>query len=245
MKWFKHYSGSLNSESLSDLIRDTGFQGYGRYWALIEYLAGIFDGEDVFFRIPIENIRGLFRIRSWTELGTFADRLATVRGMNLKRIGNVYEIEAPILLELLGRDFKKARAERGQSAGRARLDKDKDKDKEVPKSKSAISANQDLPPQNPIFEIWNKNRDSLPEAISLTKKRTRSLNERWKENPNQEYWAECVKRLAASEFCCGKNDRGWKATIDFILKPDTSIKVFEGAYDNKKTPRSAHGMKKL
>lgn len=129
MKWLKHYSNSLNSESLSDLIRDTGFQGYGRYWVLLEHLAGIFDGNTTSFRVPIENVRGLFRIRSWTELETFTDRLSTVRGLNLKRSGNVFEIEASILLDLLGKDFRVARHARVKLAPKNK-NKNKIKDKE-------------------------------------------------------------------------------------------------------------------
>ena len=130
MKWFKHYSGATNSESLSDLIRDTGLAGYARYWLLLEHLAHLFEGESVSFRVPIENVRGLLRIRSWTELESFLERLTNVRGLDIKRIGNVYEIKASILLELQDRDFKKARKDSAQSAPKIK-NKDKELDKEL------------------------------------------------------------------------------------------------------------------
>lgn len=116
MRWLKHYSNSLNSESLSDLIRNSGFQGYGRYWVLLEHLAGLFDGETVSFRIPVENIRSLLRVRSWKELDTVCDQLTTVSGLKIKRNENVFEIESPILLDLLGRDFRTARQARAKPA---------------------------------------------------------------------------------------------------------------------------------
>ena len=31
----------------------------------------------------------------------------------------------------------------------------------------------------------------------------------------------------------GKNERGWKANFDFLMRPDTQYKVLEGQYDNK------------
>jgi hypothetical protein len=41
-----------------------------------------------------------------------------------------------------------------------------------------------------------------------------------------------VKRIASSAFCTGTNDRGWRATPDWLLRPDTAAKVLEGKYDD-------------
>lgn len=90
----------------------------------MEHLAGLFDGETDSFRIPVETIRGLLRIRSWTELETFTNRLATIRGLDIKRNGNVFEIKAPILLELQDRDFKKARKVSGDDAPKNKIKKE-------------------------------------------------------------------------------------------------------------------------
>lgn len=116
MKWFKHYSNSLHSDSLSQLLIDCGLEGYARYWILLEELAERFDGQTTSFRIQSATIRSLFRIRSWNELDSFAVRLSNIRGMNIKRNENVFEIEAPILLELLGKDFRVARQARANTA---------------------------------------------------------------------------------------------------------------------------------
>jgi hypothetical protein len=145
MRYFKHYGGAHGSESLGALIQECGFAGYGRYWILLEYLTEKFDGESSSFRVPSAIIRGLFRIRSWTELDSFAERLSTVRGLNLKRIENVFEIEAPILLELLGRDFKRARTERASSAPKKKSknkEVDKDKEEERISQKTSLLSNK-------------------------------------------------------------------------------------------------------
>ena len=42
-----------------------------------------------------------------------------------------------------------------------------------------------------------------------------------------------MRRIVLSDFCNGKNDRGWKANFDFLLRPNTHIKAMEGAYDNR------------
>lgn len=46
-------------------------------------------------------------------------------------------------------------------------------------------------------------------------------------------------RISTSDFCRGKNERGWVATFDWLLQPDTAIKVLEGKYDNRGKPTRA------
>lgn len=93
--------------------------------------------------------------------------------------------------------------------------------------------------QPPLLEIWNKNSGALPKAKGTAASRSKLCAARWAENPSTEYWSEIVSRLASSSFCNGDNDRGWKATIDFLLQPDTQHKVLEGKYD-KATPKKTN-----
>lgn len=86
-------------------------------------------------------------------------------------------------------------------------------------------------PPNPLFEIWNEACGSLPKALSLSEKRRRRARELWKQRPEPDYWRSVVKRLAGSPFCCGKNDRGWRADFDFFLQSETHIRAMEGKYD--------------
>jgi hypothetical protein len=46
-------------------------------------------------------------------------------------------------------------------------------------------------------------------------------------------WRLILGRINASPFCLGQNDRGWKADVEFFLRPDTATKVLEGKYDAK------------
>lgn len=137
MKYFKHYSNARRSESLSILIADHGLEAYARYWILLEFLAEEFDGESTSFRYHSSTIRELLRIQSWTKLRLVADQLSTVRGIALRQNETVFEIEAPILLDLLNRDFKKARTERAPSAVYIKnkiKDKEEDKEEELRKA---------------------------------------------------------------------------------------------------------------
>lgn len=80
--------------------------------------------------------------------------------------------------------------------------------------------------------LWNS-FDQLPEVKSISAKRVQKLKERRKDP----FWSQNLKaalgRISKSEFCLGKNDRGWKADFDWILQPDVVLKVMEGKYDNR------------
>lgn len=86
-----------------------------------------------------------------------------------------------------------------------------------------------------IAHVWNKwAHDSLSKVVSVPESGTRFKNMlcRWREKPNEDYWVGVVRKISASSFCLGKNDRDWKADIDFLIRPDTASKVLEGKYDN-------------
>ena len=87
----------------------------------------------------------------------------------------------------------------------------------------------------PLLEFWNKNSGDLPKCRAIGSSRLKSWQSRWVENPSKEYWIDIIHKLANSSFCRGKNRRGWKADIDFLLKPMTHIKVLEQAYDDSKS----------
>lgn len=101
------------------------------------------------------------------------------------------------------------------------------------------SVSDDTPPRVEVFHklglIWNDNKsEALPECKSTSGKRAKSCAMRWKENPDENYWVEVVKKISSSSFCNGKSSRGWRASFDWMLQPDTHNKVMEGKYDDNK-----------
>lgn len=224
MKYFKHYSNARRSESLSILIANHGLEAYARYWLLLEFLAEEFDGESTSFRYHVSTIRELVRVQSWTKLQLVADQLSTVRGLALRQNETVFEIEAPILLDLLNRDFKNARKERDETAPKIKnkiKNKIKDKEGEVPATT--------LPT---LALLWNLHSDKLPKVVASNSKRKKTADLRLKEY-GEENWIEAIKRVAISDFCNGLNDKSWVATFDWILQPDVYLKIIEGKYDNR------------
>lgn len=133
---------------------------------MLEELAERFKGDTTDFRINDRDLRDLFRIRSWNELDSFCVHLSNVRGMNVKRNGNVFEIKAPILSELLGRDFRSARQLKQQTAPKNKI-KNKDIDKEIKKEKPSIIL--DLESAYNLYPLKNGKSDGLRKLKSQLK----------------------------------------------------------------------------
>lgn len=83
-----------------------------------------------------------------------------------------------------------------------------------------------------VVAFWN-GFDSLPTARTLSGGRLRALKSRMKEPFFRSNWQAAIRKAAESDFCKGKNDRQWKADIDWFLRPDTVAKIMEGKYDNR------------
>ena len=91
-----------------------------------------------------------------------------------------------------------------------------------------------------LAEAWNTYCGELPKCIELGGTRRRHAHQRLNDRP-LEQWVEVIDRMAGSSFCNGENDRGWVATFDWLIRPDTAAKVLEGKYDNrgKKRPKTS------
>lgn len=84
-----------------------------------------------------------------------------------------------------------------------------------------------------IVVAWNlmAKTAGLPVALELTAKRTALLKARLSNPTFNANWPKAIERISSSDFCKGSNDRGWRATLDWFLKPDSLIQILEGKYD--------------
>lgn len=90
-----------------------------------------------------------------------------------------------------------------------------------------------------LREAWNEYTSApIPKCEELTVKRRQSAHTRLQEAA-LDVWRVVIGRINASPFCRGDNDRGWVATFDWLLKPDTRVRVLEGKYDDRRkvTPK--------
>lgn len=95
-------------------------------------------------------------------------------------------------------------------------------------------ANGEAPELAKAFENWNITADEfgLPRAEKLTEGRKRKLRQRLKEH-RLDGWNKALTQFQHSAFLQGKNDRGWRPTLDFLLQDSSFTKVLEGAYNDE------------
>ena len=74
----------------------------------------------------------------------------------------------------------------------------------------------------------------LPQVQKLTDKRNKAVDNFLKEFTLEQF-AEICTKANESDFLAGKNDRGWKADFDFLVRIDKATSILEGKYDNEKT----------
>lgn len=88
-----------------------------------------------------------------------------------------------------------------------------------------------------VLDAWNAmaTRAGLPKVRLMTKARQMNLRGRIRE-VGIAGMLEAIARVEASAFCCGDNDRGWKADLDFILQPKSLAKLLEHGYQMRRRP---------
>lgn len=96
-----------------------------------------------------------------------------------------------------------------------------------------------------LAQIWNQWADaSLPRVVMMEPGSTRhkACEERWKLKPDEPFWVGVIRKLNASAFCMGENDRRWKADIDFLTRKDQAAKILEGKFDNRNEKKPSDEM---
>lgn len=118
-------------------------------------------------------------------------------------------------------------------------DKDKDIDKELDNNIESVS---DAPtpaaePPSVDYErfknLYNDICTNLPHVKMLSEKRKKAIRAFLKQLTVDDFKTVCMK-ANVSGFMTGKNDRGWKADFDFLVRVDKAINILEGKYSNNK-----------
>lgn len=94
-------------------------------------------------------------------------------------------------------------------------------------------------PQQAVI-AWNAMaaRAGLPRVQTLTETRRRAVAARLRECGGLGGWHEAMRRIEATPWLLGDNDRGWRADFDFICRQSKFTKLMEGGYDHlAKQPR--------
>lgn len=88
-------------------------------------------------------------------------------------------------------------------------------------------------PYEKIRELFNSTCLSLSKVVGINGERKTSVAARWKEHPDLDWWAAYFRRVEASAFLKGNNDRKWKAKFDWLINAANMNKVLEGNYDGR------------
>lgn len=139
--------------------------------------------------------------------------------------GDVSRVAAPAN-PLLGE------AEKAKSAERFRQDDPEDGSPPAAPVAAAVMTVPSLGVSPAAFlEAWNM--AGLTPCRKLTSTRLQHFRARAADSLWRDSWREALTRATASSFCRGGGDRGWRATVDWFLRPDTVAKILEGTYDDR------------
>lgn len=88
-----------------------------------------------------------------------------------------------------------------------------------------------------IKEIYNSTCSNLSQVQKLTEKREKAIDNFLKEFTEEQFENIC-KIANSTDFLIGKNDNGWKADFDFLMRIDKATNVLEGKYNDEKKKNS-------
>lgn len=160
MKWFKHYENAHTNQFLQALLREkNGLELYARWFLLLEFLCGEFKKDTIIFHASSEQLMAALRIGQRAKVGKV---LETFRKLSVKfdesllkvseTSGNFWKIETPIILELMGKEFKRTRHCRGTAAPKKKEIRNKKKEYIIDEIKISSSESKTL-----------KHNESLPQ----------------------------------------------------------------------------------
>ena len=89
----------------------------------------------------------------------------------------------------------------------------------------------------PIAFIAEQFAAAFGGRVHITAKRIKAANARWQDSWWRENWHDALDHGSGCAFLRGENDRGWKCTLDWFLRPDSATAILEGKYDGAGKPR--------
>jgi len=90
---------------------------------------------------------------------------------------------------------------------------------------------------NEIIELYNDICVNLPKVTKFTDKRKKGIQALLKKGYTIDDFRNVFLMANGSDFLIGKNDRGWNADLDFLLREDKFVKTLEGGYGGHKKSR--------
>lgn len=102
--------------------------------------------------------------------------------------------------------------------------------KDIPQAEQPPSTKSEPIDYELFKDTYNKFCSSLSQIRMLSDKRKKAIKEFLKQLEFRDFEMAC-KKANESNFLTGRNDRGWKADFDFIIRVDKALSIIEGKYD--------------
>jgi hypothetical protein len=101
-------------------------------------------------------------------------------------------------------------------------------------SNEGRSTKQDQINYKALIDFFNSETNGIFGKVvyPISEKRKGNIRARIREY-GKDVFADMIRRASKSNFLKGENKNGWKATFDWMLKPNNFQKIIEGNYDNK------------
>lgn len=109
------------------------------------------------------------------------------------------------------------------------IDKDRYKNPHIKENKTKENKTK----EKEVVELYHAICTGLSKIRILTDQRKTTIKARLKEH-DIDTIKLVLEKVAASDFCNGKNDRNWYADFDWIFKPSNFVKILEDKYINRK-----------
>lgn len=95
-----------------------------------------------------------------------------------------------------------------------------------------------------VVSAYHEALPDLPPVKTWSDRRRKALNARIRERiaggkpaDTLEYWRAFFESVSASDFLTGKST-GWRADLEWLLRPENFLKVIEGRYENRSATES-------
>jgi len=113
-------------------------------------------------------------------------------------------------------------------------DKNIDLDSDLDSDKSIISLDYDF-----IIKTYHAICKSLPKVVKLTDSRKMAMDAADK-TLDGILFEQLFEKIENSDFLAGRvTTTNWRATFDWIMKPENIVKILSGMYDNRKPTANA------
>lgn len=164
----------------------------------------------------IERVNGVITIPNW-EKHQNVDGMEKIRERNRLRVARHREKQ-----KLLGSNVTSNVTVTDGNA----IDKDKEEDKDKEKDKEKISYKS-------IADMFNSICISYSKIRALSDARKKTIKARFNSGYTVEDFKALFEEAESSDFLKGKNEKGWTATFDWLIKDANMAKVLDGKYRSK------------